>query len=336
MIERKKEKVKGKGKEEKKVEQISFDEFKRLDLRIGKIVSAERVEGATKLTVRLQDGREFPGKVVGTDRPVRIDVTLMNTGTTVIEPQSVELSIDGASVARQEAGEILPGAAETVRFDSLFEKPGLHTVSAKVLSEDEMPSDNTAVRVVDVVDRLPVLVVEGDPSTRALDGAAAFIEIALTPTDEETSGKQPPAKAESKGKDGAPPEDKLGRLVALTTVSAPEIQSVADFRKFRLVILANVPKLPHAVAESLKRFVQDGGGLLIVTGDNVVPAFYNGWLGDGGQPFVPAVLARRKTVGDAPAHLGLKTFSHPALELLADATQSDAERALITDRKSVV
>ena len=287
----------------------------------------------------------FSRKVVGTDRPVRIDVTLLNTGTTVIEPQSVELSIDGASVARQEAGEILPGAAETVRFDSLFEKPGLHVVSAKVLSEDEMPSDNTAVRVVDVVDRLPVLVVEGDPSLRPLDGAAAFIEIALTPTDEAADSKRPPfdhaqggvnmaepppPKSEQKGKEGAPPEDKLGRLVALTTVAAPEIQSVADFRKYRLVILANVPRLPHAVAENLRKFVQDGGGLLIVTGDNVVPAFYNGWLSDGGQPFVPAVLARRKTVGDTPAHLGLKTFSHPALTLLADATQSDAERAIVT------
>jgi len=36
-------------KKEEEVEQISFEEFKKLDLRIGKIVSAERVAGADKL-----------------------------------------------------------------------------------------------------------------------------------------------------------------------------------------------------------------------------------------------------------------------------------------------
>ncbi|MBM4017917.1 MAG: VWA domain-containing protein [Planctomycetes bacterium] len=298
----------------------------------------------TLRNVALADIR-FSRKVIGTDRPVRIDVTAANAGTTVAEPLSIELAVDGAAVARQETAEMLPGASETVRFDHRFGRPGLHVVAATVLSEDEMPADNAAVRVLEAIDKMPVLVVEGDPSTRPLDGAAAFIEIALAPLEDEPPEEPRPAepppppppagkpagKPAEKAKDAGPrPEERLGRLVALTTVPAPEITAVKDFHKYNLVVLANVPQLPQAAAAALKAFVQDGGGLLIVPGDKVVPAFYNAWMSDGGEPFVPAALARRRAMADAPAHLGLKTFTHPALALLADAAQSDADRALVT------
>jgi hypothetical protein len=271
----------------------------------------------------------FSRKVVGTDRPVRIDVAVINSGTTVVEPLGVELSVDGAKVDRQEAAELLPGAAETVRFDHLFGRPGLHVVSATVLSIDEIPTDNAAFRVVEAIDKMPVLVVEGDPSTRPLDSAAAFLSIALMPADDEHVGRDeipalPADTATAVAKATLP-------LVVLTTVAAPDIQvAAATFHKYNLVILANVPQLPAATAANLKTFVQDGGGLLIVPGDSCLPAFYNAWMSDAGEPFVPAALGRRRSMADAPAHLGLKTFSHPALALLADAAQSDAQRALIT------
>ena len=281
----------------------------------------------------------FSRKVVGTDRSVRIDVALKNTGTTVVEPLGLELLVDGVSVARQESAEMLPGAAENVRFDHRFDRPGLHVVTAKVLSEDEMPADNTAVRAMNVIDKLPVLIVEGDQSVRPLDGAASFIEIALTPVEEEEAAAaaapkpapKPDAKdAKKESKDGGPVESDLGRLVAPTIINAPEIQSVADFRPYSLVVLANVPRLPAAVAANLVKFVQNGGGLLIVTGDKTLPEFYNAWTSEGGTPFIPATLGKRQSLADAPAHFGLKTFSHPALQLMADPSQSDAERGVIT------
>ena len=277
-------------------------------------------------------------KVVGTDRSVRIDVTIMNTGTTPIEPLTVQLLVDGAGVARQDAGEMLPEAAATVRFDYRFTQPGPHLVTAKVLSEDEMPSDNEATRVVPVIDKLPVLIVEGSPSTRPLDGAAAFVEIALTPIDEDEEQTQQEPQEEDDEADDTPKPDKkkadaepvLGQLVEPTVVPAPDIASVNDFGAYNLVILANVSRLPQAVATRLVRYVQAGGGLLIIPGDKAVPEFYGGWTSEGGQPFIPATLATRRSLPDAPAHLGLKTLSHPALALMRDTTQSDVERAAIT------
>ena len=286
----------------------------------------------------------FSRKVVGADRPVRIDVTLMNSGTTPVEPLTVELLIDGVGAARQDAGEMAPDATETVRFDFRFHKPGPHLVTAKVLSEDEMPSDNEATRVLPVIDKLPVLIVEGSPATRPLDGAAAFVEIALTPIDENEAKQEEELELELEQQEGAdeaddtPKPDKtkpdaepaLGQLVTPTVVAAPDVASVTDFGPYSLVILANVSRLPQATAAHLVRFVHAGGGLLIIPGDNVLPEFYGGWTSEGGQPFVPAALAARRSLPEAPAHLGLKTLSHPALALMRDTTQSDVERAAIT------
>ena len=269
----------------------------------------------------------FSRTVVGTDRPVRIDVTIVNTGTTPVEPVSVELLVDGVSVARQDAGEMARDAAETVRFDHRFAKSGPHVVTAKVLSEDEMPSDNEASRVLPVIDKLPVLIVEGNPSSRPLDGAASFVDIALTPIDEEEV--QPAQKEDGKAADKEP-EAILGSLVATTVVDAPDIASVTDFEPYRLVILANVSRLPQATADNLVRYVQGGGGLLIVLGDKALPDFYGGWTSEGGQPFVPAALGQRKSLPEAPAHFSIKTLSHPALGLMRDTTQSDSERAVVT------
>jgi len=266
-------------------------------------------------------------KVVGTDRSVRIDVTIVNTGTTPIEPLTVQLLVDGVGAARQDAGDMPPGAAETVRFDYRFSNPGPHLVTAKVLSEDEMPSDNEATRVLPVIDKLPVLIVEGSPSTRPLDGAAAFVEIALTPIDEEDEAEEPEPDPDDKKADAEPA---LGQLVEPTVVPAPDVASVKDFGPYSLVILANVSRLPQAIAARLVRYVQAGGGLLIIPGDKAVPEFYGGWTSEGGQPFIPATLATRRSLPDKPAHLGLKTLSHPALALMRDTTQSDVERAVIT------
>jgi len=286
----------------------------------------------------------FSRKVVGTDRSVRIEVTATNTGSTPLEAMSVELSIDGTSVGRQDAAQMLPGAAETVRFDHRFDKPGPHVVSAQVLSEDEMPTDNTAVRVLPVIDKLPVLIVEGDPSTRPLDGAGSFVEIALTPTEDESESKpEPTAPAKASGtaadktadkapadSEKPPADTELGALVEPTVVAATDIASVTDFARYNLIIMANVPKLPQAAASKLVRYVQDGGGVLMVLGDKALPTFYNGWTSEGGQPFVPAALKNRRALAESPAHFGIKTFSHPALELMKEATQSDADRAVIT------
>ena len=274
----------------------------------------------------------FSRKIVGTDRPVGIEATVFNTGTTDIEPVSVELVVDGLSVGRRDTGELDAQAAEAVRFEHRFLEPGPHEVAARVLVDDGLPLDNRATGVVPVIDRLPVLIVEGDPSPRPLDGAASFIEIALAPVDEDEEAALPEAETDETEADDEPvaaDEPALANLVEPRRVAAPDIEAVKSFEPFGLVILAGVARLPAETADRLARYVADGGGLLIVAGDNTVPAFYENWTTEAGRPVAPAQLGQKQSIPDSPAHIGLKTLSHPALALLADAPHSDADRAVV-------
>jgi len=267
----------------------------------------------------------FSRPVVGTDRPVSLEVKVANSGTVRVEPSGVNLSVDGEAVGRQPIAPIPPGAEETVRFAHRFRTPGPHVVSAQVVSEDDLPSDNSDARVLDVLDVLKVLVVDGAPSPLPLEGASAFVDIALTPG---------PAGEESAAPAGETDEAQepalVGHLVLPTVLAAPDIRRAGNLKDYSLVILANVPMLPRDFADNLARFVQEGGGLLIAPGDRADAAFYNAWTAPGGGPVMPAGLLTRKARTDEPARLALKTLAHPALAVIADTVQSDADKALVS------
>ncbi len=267
----------------------------------------------------------FSRRVVGTDRPVKIDVKVMNTGSGMMKPAAVELSVDGGQPRSEIVGEIKPEAVETIQFEHRFDKPGPHLVSARVICEDDLAGDNGAERALNVLDRLPVLIIDGAPAPGTLDGASSFIEIALTPRTDES----PPAAAPPAAPPGGEAEGDVQFLVQPTVVGAAEAKAVKNLGDYRLVILANVPQLPAQTALDLARFVRDGGGLLIAPGDRAQPAFYNAWTGLAGEAILPAPLRERRTLGEAPAHLALNTFNHPALALFTDPEKTDASAGLV-------
>ncbi len=259
----------------------------------------------------------FSRRVVGTDRPAGIDVKVMNCGTETVSRSAVRLTIDGARTFEQPVGPIAPQAAERVRYDVQFDAPGPHVVEARLLAADDMPVDDADLRVVNVLERLPVLLVDGSPSTRPLEGATSFMEIALAP-----------AEGEDRPPDGGGAA--FGRyLVEPTVVPITGVRDILDFTQYRLVVLADVSQLPPPISRALAFFVHRGGGLLVAPGRNAAPAFYNAWTSVEGGRVAPCSLDGRLEVGEDPARLGLHTFTHPALTLLAEEGRSDAGDATI-------
>lgn len=280
-------------------------------------------------------------KVVGTDRPVRISVKVANTGTMPLRPEAVELSVDGARVASEKlATDIAPRAAESVAFEHRFELPGPRLVSARLIVQDDLAGDNAADRVVTVIDKLSVLIVDGVPSPAPLGGAGAYIELALTPRgdpgEDEPTGPDDfedlpdeAGEAPERGASAIRDIDEVRFLVEPQVVPAPEAGALRGFGGHAVVVLANVPELPAALADELVSFVRAGGGLLVAPGSRAKPTFYNAWATASGEPVMPAALSERRDVQEAPVRLEPRSFSHPALQLLADPRASDAGLALV-------
>jgi hypothetical protein len=252
-------------------------------------------------------------ELVGVDRPVRIRVTVENTGSEAVSPRQVELQIGRKKLVDQTLGQVLPGTEETVEFVHQFTTPGAHEIRARLEVQDEIAQDNEAVTAQAIVRKLKVLLVDGNPAGPFFERAASFASLALAPGGL-LPGQETPV----------PDEQKMRFLVDPEVVPAQELPLVS-FSEYDAIILADVPRIPQEKADLLQTFVAGGGGVLIATGPKALPEFYNGWLNADGIPWMPGRLVESKVMGDRgdPVKAALDTFRHPALRAVADREQSD-------------
>lgn len=258
-------------------------------------------------------GIELSRAVIGPDRPVGIDVVIANAGTMPIRPGTVELRVDGEMAGRNEVRREIPvNAVERLRFLCRFEKPGRHRLDVRLGADDDRPGNNGAVRAVEVLDRLPVLLVDGAPMERFFRGAAGFLRVALTPEADGLSGSTNPP------------------LIRTEVKSVRDLAQVPDLSVYNAIVLANVARLSDPVAVRLAAYVAGGGGLLVAPGERAEPAFYNGWRTGTGGLVPPALLeARRTAPADEPFRLDRLSCSHPALRLAVETMPQDVARFTI-------
>jgi hypothetical protein len=285
------------------------------------------------------DEVKFSRSVVGADRPVRIDVKVSNTGDGPSDPSAVEIIVDGSRAGRQPLEEIPAGASQSVHFLHQFERPGPKTVEARLEGADDLPGDNSAFARLNVLEELPVLIIEGSPSPEPFGDASAFVQIALAPGQGSTgvspvrSGTSVPTSTASTGETPVPPPAR--DLVRATVINAADLAAGHDLGRYRAVILAGAPILPEVVANELGAFVQRGGGLLILPGDFKAAGdrssthFYDTWTCAGGKAVCPARMLRRLADIEPAVHPAVQTFAHPALDILADPARNYSGSVLI-------
>ncbi len=265
----------------------------------------------------LVSGIRLSRSVIGTDRPVKIEVTLLNSGNIPAHPSALELRVDGKQIERTPlVKDLVPQASEVYSFNYQFETPGYHVVQAQITSDDDLLADNSLERIVHILDRLPVLLVEGASTERFFfRKTASLIRVALTPR--ETPDNKSAALQE------------LPFLVKPTIVEAANITTIKDLSPYQVIILADVSRLPATESDRIAAFVKAGGGLLVTPGARAEPAFYNAWQTSAGETILPARLEERSYPSD-PLKLELHSFTHPAVKLIAQPDQSDARLGLVS------
>ncbi|MCB1090669.1 MAG: hypothetical protein KDL87_04010, partial [Verrucomicrobiae bacterium] len=276
---------------------------------------------------------EFSRKIVGTDRPVEIAVTVENTGDESVTPESLELrTSDGGRHRDTALGQMAPGAKQTITFTHQFSEPGAQTVKALLSVEDEIPQDNAGDAALNIADSLKVLIVDGRPSGRFLTRASTFPALALAPSSLTLDPSLAPntSGAAIQGNDDYDPErdealDPVRFLVEPVIVGAPELASMPDFDAFDTIVLADVPRLSTESATELIEYVEGGGGLLIAPGQKVQADFYNGWKTVDGKPFLPAMLGNspKFATGEETITPSAQTLSHPAFGKISGANRTD-------------
>jgi len=273
----------------------------------------EKFQNATVASVDLS--RE----VIGTDREVTIRVRVENTGFESIEPSSLQLLIDDDQVEASEVGSIKPGESTQLNFKYRFVKSGMHAIAAKLLVEDDLKEDNQQTRVAQVLETMPVLLVDGSGQIRSSEMASTFVEIALSPpTDEAVEN----GEANQVGKP----------LISTKVVAATELNDSIRFSDYRVVMLLDVPRVGTERAGELATFVRQGGGLLVAPGKRCDSEFYNNWKLVDGNRVMPAKLVKRVVLNnDEPTTRPVEeSYKHPALARLISTSQTDMSKSVIS------
>ena len=175
---------------------------------------------------------------------------------------------------------------------------------------DRFPDDNEFRFTLNVVPRVRVLLVNGNPAADPIDNEGRFLKIALTALD--FRGPTDPTDL---------PATRSARKSAIKVDEIPEPGLNAEtLREASVVVLANCGRLLPQQFEWLREFVAGGGGLLIFPGDKVNPDVYNQQLlpvpGPQGESLTAARLGKAEGDPDKPEtfeQLGDLDFGHPAL-----------------------
>jgi hypothetical protein len=207
---------------------------------------------------------------------VMVTAGITNRSSSTVRDLAVKLEVEGRLVDTRNVT-IEPNAAATVTFPAVTVANAMRaTVRA---GTDAMPADNQFHAVLSPSRPVSVLIVQAEGASSSF-----YLTTALG------IGTAPPFK---------------------TDVLTPSRVTPASFEKRSVVILNDTTPLSTQADEALNRFVEQGGGLFIVTGDHVP------W--NGSSPLLPGkVEAPIERLARGGGTLGFIDHSHPIFEEFKD------------------
>jgi hypothetical protein len=235
-----------------------------------------------------------------------------------VSPAHVGWTLDGRTVGQTQTVST-DGTKELTTSSIRFDQAGPHVLAAHLMATqpDRLPIDDRRWRVVNVVSKLKVLIVEGAHGMAPMSGSAAFLKLALAPP------AQPGAAASA----GTIQPDVISDLELSNQILDDD----------RAVILTNVARIDPDEAKRLQRYVERGGTLLWFMGDQVDRENYNRVLLPLG--LIPGTLTKRMTAQSDDTAQGAQEgflfdfnpngLLHPYLSLFKNQEKSGLDTARI-------
>lgn len=260
--------------------------------------------------------------VVGVDWPVEAIATLRNGGTSDVSSAELVWMIDGEPQGRQAVESIESEQALEAKWRYEFNATGTYRISCRIDRDDDLPADNTASMVVEVVDRIPIVIVEGAIELAEIQQDSYFVQAALGWLDGERLS--------------------ASSIYVPTLVTADELPTM-DLSKQRVVVIPNLTRLSEDAVSVLTDFVNEGGGLWIGLGPRTDVDYFNHQLFADASGLAPLRIDRIvdaiPALGDADVGVDANDESieavnhqtridpfrsdHPATKRLADNEQLD-------------
>jgi hypothetical protein len=264
-----------------------------------------------------------PDGLLLNDRPIRFFVSVTNFGSQTAENVRVLLQLDQGQPRFEMVPSIAPGQTQEVSFLHLFpserrenlpidfgseEQPTssfrFHRIRAEIdrqslgengLIQDQLQEDSSGLFAAKVRDGIPVLLVDGDPSSISERSETHYLRSLQVP----------------------------GTGLRMTNVTISEFETI-PLSQFQVIFLCNIDEASRDRVESLRDWVQQGGGLVIMPGNRVRAAAFNSAFYQSGEGLSP--LALTQVSGSATmnqwVNFDLSLQVHPALRVIVDSDVS--------------
>lgn len=187
-----------------------------------------------------------------TGQPIQVNVELRNTSSVPVQ-RHLELFVNGAKQASSRVVNIPPGARlryDEADFQFTCSRGGLHRGEVRLAGKDGSPLDDRRFFTIRVDQGIPVAVVKPKRHEIPYLEDTFYLEQALAP------GKS---------------ADWALRTTMLTADDLPSEQ----LSQYKVVFCVNLPAPADDTAQRLRNYVEGGGNLVWVCGDNVDPDAYN-------------------------------------------------------------
>lgn len=250
--------------------------------------------------------------------PVELRGVVFNAGSEKANAVEVKLRIDEADVAYKKI-DIAANSSAQVSFVITLDNPGSHQAILQVNDSSPIQGDNEDQLAIEVLPVQKILLVEPNPTRPLLETETGFLQLALQSTirdDEKTPGIELVRT----------PSDRLNNTL---------IEN-AD-----MIVLANVPKLPDPMVESLVKRVEQGAILSIYGGEQTDRNWYAERLGDQAKAKLlpyryeePTAVLEIQKNGDSGQSPTVFTFASapytdPALQLFNSPQQGRLDQVTI-------
>ena len=242
---------------------------------------------------------------------IRLSATVANVGDERSAEATVEWMLAGEVVETSMLKSLESGESTNVAVTLPFAEAGVVAVSCSLNAVDEILLDQTESLVIEVSDRLPILIVHDLERDFSDNTADELLRIAL-------------------GYDG-------DQALKWHSVYEPEVINPSELvdvalANYRVVIITNLGDIDGQERERLSNYVHSGGGLWMSLGDRIDTVEFNRDWYDDGQGLSPLVLHGLRTAAeedDPGSMIHPPSHEHPATVSLANTTQLDIDQARV-------
>lgn len=256
----------------------------------------------TPTNVAVHNFRLGGTQLVATGTVTEFEATVVAYGDASPGDVLVHLEVEGETAQTRTLKQLKPNTPQKVPFTYTFNRQGQFRVRVRATAEaDFLTLDNTAHMVVPVTQGSPLLIVDGSDDGHAADYLSALFD----PQDEAEFGVD--------GERITPYQ---------TTVIGADKLEQTNLTNYQVVFLCDVQSISDDKLAAVRSYVEGGGQLFVLPGDNALVDWYNQVFYNQGKGLLPAKIGAPTVPaggtdnddGQRMTYLqGNETLDHPTL-----------------------